>query len=433
MSGSHQDVLREAWLGGRPGELSALAEARAWALRECWRDQHESEYGMLRYIAERVEKTGGGNPSREAVRVLLGRIDADPQWYPGKVAAAKRNGPEPVLRAAKRRAVATSAERLKKSGQEPTYSRVVAQCPEATRNPQTGAPVHKKQLYAVLKQDCFDEGADEPWEHKARYSKAALTPDMMRKRLAFARHVRNWRRTVRWFRNNVVWTDICNSILPRTEAKASAQALARKGKRGWVSKGSEMHSANLRGKKEDLKQNSWGTIKVWWAPVLMRGKLHVVVFDSDYPGETPEGAEALVAGVRGAVNKRFQGGATKPDTLMVDRGRGFYNNATGGVTKKYGQALRDHGFKNLMGDNASVQPGHMQEILLHETAVSWIRLRLEKTVPRKPWLETTEQYASRLRGVVDDINANLDVEGLRKGLPKRLDLVIEAKGGRIPK
>ena len=133
------------------------------------------------------------------------------------------------------------------------------------------------------------------------------------------------------------------------------------------------------------------------------------------------------------MNKRFQGGATKPDTLMVDRGRGSYNNATGGVTKKYEQALRDHGFKNLMGDNASVQPGHMQEILLHETAVSWIRLRLEKTVPRKPWLETTEQYASRLRGVVDDINANLDVEGLRKGLPKRLDLVIEAKGGRIPK
>ena len=44
-----------------------------------------------------------------------------------------------------------------------------------------------------------------------------------------------------------------------------------------------------------------------------------------------------------------------------------------------------------------------------------------------------EQYARRLRGVVDDINANLNVEGLCKGLPKRLDLVIEAKGGRIPR
>ena len=54
-------------------------------------------------------------------------------------------------------------------------------------------------------------------------------------------------------------------------------------------------------------------------------------------------------------------------------------------------------------------------------------------MPSIPWLETTEQYASRLRGVVDDINANLDVEGLCQGLPKRLDLVIEAKGGRIPK
>ena len=87
----------------------------------------------------------------------------------------------------------------------------------------------------------------------------------------------------------------------------------------------------------------------------------------------------------------------------------------------------------MMGDNASAQPGHMQEVLLHETAVSWIRLRLAATVPSKPWLETRGEYASRLRRVVDDINTSLDVEGLCKGLLKRLDLVIEAKGGRIPK
>ena len=54
-------------------------------------------------------------------------------------------------------------------------------------------------------------------------------------------------------------------------------------------------------------------------------------------------------------------------------------------------------------------------------------------MPSRPWLETAEQYASRLRRVVDDINTNLDVEGLCKGLLERLDLVIEAKGGRIPK
>ena len=87
----------------------------------------------------------------------------------------------------------------------------------------------------------------------------------------------------------------------------------------------------------------------------------------------------------------------------------------------------------MMGDNASAQPGHMQEVLLHETAVSWIRLRLAATVPGKPWLETRGESASRLRRVVDDININLDVEGLCKGPLKRLDLAIEAKGGRIPK
>ena len=87
----------------------------------------------------------------------------------------------------------------------------------------------------------------------------------------------------------------------------------------------------------------------------------------------------------------------------------------------------------MMGGNASAQPGHMQEVVLHETAVSWIRLRLAATVHSKPWLETRGEYASRLRRVVDDINTSLDVEGLCKGLLKSLDLVIEAKGGRIPK
>ena len=51
------------------------------------------------------------------------------------------------------------------------------------------------------------------------------------------------------------------------------------------------------------------TIKVWWAPVLMRGKLHVEVFDDNYPGETEDGAEVLVAKVRAAVSRRFQGDA----------------------------------------------------------------------------------------------------------------------------
>ena len=41
----------------------------------------------------------------------------------------------------------------------------------------------------------------------------------------------------------------------------------------------------------------------------MRGKLHVEVFDDSYPGETEDGAEVLVAKVRAAVSRRFQGDA----------------------------------------------------------------------------------------------------------------------------
>ena len=59
-----------------------------------------------------------------------------------------------------------------------------------------------------------------------------------------------------------------------------------------------------------------------------------------------------------------------------------------------------------MGDNAIVQPGQMQEVLLHETAVSWIRLRVASTVPSKAWLDTKEQYASRLRTDVGNINVS---------------------------
>ncbi len=43
---SQQELLQSAWTGGRQGYLSALSQARAWALREAWNDFHDSPYGM---------------------------------------------------------------------------------------------------------------------------------------------------------------------------------------------------------------------------------------------------------------------------------------------------------------------------------------------------------------------------------------------------
>ena len=69
-----------------------------------------------------------------------------------------------------------------------------------------------------------------------------------------------------------------------------------------------MHSSNLKGAEESEQLNYWDTVRVWWAPVLMCGRLHVEVFDPDYAGECEEGAAILVAKVRAAVNLRFQAG-----------------------------------------------------------------------------------------------------------------------------
>ena len=203
------------------------------------------------------------------------------------------------------------------------------------------------------------------------------------------------------------------------------------GKRGWGSEGCELSNCNLKGKAEDIKQNSWDCIKIWWAPMLMRGKLHVEVFDEGFAGECPEGAARLVARVRSAVNCRFQRDTTKPDKVMVDRGRGFYAIATGKITSHFLDALREHDLTNMMGPDASIQPGHMQEVMLHETAVAWIRWRLTQTTPAQCWLETRAEYEARLKRVVADINANLDVKGLCYGLPKRLEKIIAADGGRL--
>ena len=63
MAAERQQLLQESWLGGKKGCLGALAEARAWALREVWQEEGKPDYGLLDFVASRVEKGGGENPS----------------------------------------------------------------------------------------------------------------------------------------------------------------------------------------------------------------------------------------------------------------------------------------------------------------------------------------------------------------------------------
>ena len=117
-------------------------QAKAWGLSEAGVRQVD--------IAAKLEKIGGGHPTKSAVCKLLERIKGDPEWYPGKRPDASY-GPAPVLRGAKRKQVAESAMILKRRGVEPTYANVVTQCPEAVANPETGKAVDKHLVYKAGK------------------------------------------------------------------------------------------------------------------------------------------------------------------------------------------------------------------------------------------------------------------------------------------
>ena len=199
-----------------------------------------------------------------------------------------------------------------------------------------------------------------------------------------------------------------------------------------MSKGKQAHSQNLRMPKHVLKLSSSDTVKVWWVPVLTRGKLHIEPLPDNFPGETEEGAAVMVTRVRAALNIRFQGG-TAPKILFTDRGNGFYVSGTGRITPGYDAALKTHNLRAYFGNDASIQPGQLQEVMLHETAVSWMRLRLARTVPSRSWEESVEAYRSRLKDCAAYINANYNIDSLCRELPDRVAELHKREGGRLAK
>ena len=317
--------MGDLWLAGKRGGLPAWEQAKAWALREAWKETTKSKYGMHTWIADRLHKVGGGKPTNVAVKDLLAKMDKDDGWHPGKLYGEKR-GRKRVLSGERARTVERSAKACKASGGDPTYGHICATCADDVINPKTGKPVDKRAVYTVFKERCYDDASNpnNTWRNRARLSRQALPEDVMAKRCAWAAFIMSLRHTSKWYFTNLVWTDICNSVLPRTEKKAAEQALARKAGKTWMSEGYQRHDRNLRGDKRCLKMNSWDTVRVWWAPVLARGKLHVEMLPANFVGDAPDGAAPLVASIRAALNLRFQR-VPPPCVVFVDRGRGFYN------------------------------------------------------------------------------------------------------------
>ena len=94
--------------------------------------------------------------------------------------------------------------------------------------------------------------------------------------------------------------------------------------------------------------------------------------------------------------------------------------------------LHSHGWRGVAED-ASRQPGSLQELMLHETAVAWVRRGLTWTLPARPWEETVEAFGARLREVVRKVNDEYNVAGLCKELSIRVESLYHAEGGKLQK
>ena len=86
-----------------------------------------------------------------------------------------------------------------------------------------------------------------------------------------------------------------------------------------------------------------------------------------------------------------------------------------------------------MGEDASVQPGSVGDMLLHETTVAWIRRRLTETTPPNSWKETRSQYGTRLREVCKYINDQYDVDNLCREFPDRVADLKNREGDKLRK
>ena len=173
---------------------------------------------------------------------------------------------------------------------------------------------------------------------------------------------------------------------------------------------------------------------------MTRGVIGCKVFtDTEkYASEDSELAAACVNALPALLRQMLGFCSFKPRTLFTDRGPGFYHSIHGTVTGEYHLACQKHHFKLWAGTNAKkgdrAQPGDISDVLLHETAISWVKERIAKSnaAVREPWNETPQQFAARLQQVIKDVNKSCNLDGLCREFPARLQELKRRGGDRLP-
>lgn len=317
--------------------------------------------------------------------------------------------------------------------QEPCVQAVKLACPAATMNPKTKQPFCARTIRKVFTEDCYDFDPEHPWKFQNALQKVFLPTSVKEHRCTMSKYLLRQGPAPNWWAQQVVWIDPCASIIPGTQKQYEEMRQALKGKKRYISDDAKFYSRNLMGDPTKLKQASWGSTKMNWFMVLARGVVHVEVMPDTWC-LNGEGMATFVERLPGILRRMLGPDARLPRTLFTDRGTGMYEPFQGKVVHKYRDAVAKAGFKLYWGNNAHKQSPDMGDMLLHETAISWVRKGMRAASPEVvPWEETPEMWTARIRKVVRAINAEFEVAALCREFPDRLQLCADSDGERLRK
>ena len=151
----------------------------------------------------------------------------------------------------------------KKRGVEPCYETALSLAPRATLNDATGARFSRLTVNEVLTTDCYESDTSRPWEFRFGAKRRALLDEDKAARRDWAERLLSEGHTAAWYRDNVVWVDICAKVIPGSPSKALDQKMAAKNKKKrLISPGSTASSVNLGGSSTADKQCGFGDTRV---------------------------------------------------------------------------------------------------------------------------------------------------------------------------
>ncbi len=85
-----QESLRDLWESGQSDRLSPWMYATTLAYREAGMEISKKGKPNIAWVATKVTRVDGENPTPTSLHDFFKKVDADPDWFPGRHAGTKR-------------------------------------------------------------------------------------------------------------------------------------------------------------------------------------------------------------------------------------------------------------------------------------------------------------------------------------------------------